>query len=243
VVGSSVGYFVRPPGTDRAEGSYPEVVADLLADDGIPAAVRNSCTWLGQVHQAFRQVEQQVVETMPDVLVVNFGWMECQPRVIPTAVLRVLTTHSAPLNRWRRARVQVSWQLSRVFRRLTRELAAHWRGTPSRMDPPRFERELSRLVDLARKELRALVLVLNVNPPTDRIEHFLPTVNERTALFSDIIGAITASRDDAVRLIDTRSMVQELGADKVLPDGIHFNVEGHHRVAEMITREILDWLG
>jgi predicted exporter len=169
--------------------------------------------------------------------------MECQPRIVPTAVLRVLTTHSAPLNRWHRARVQVSWQLSRLLRRLTIEVAGRWRGTPSRMHPERFERELSRLVGLARKELRALVLVLNVNPTTDRLEHFLPTVKERTARFSDVIAHVAATGDDGVRLVDTRSMVEELGCDKVLPDGIHFNVEGHRRVAEMITREILDWLG
>jgi lysophospholipase L1-like esterase len=45
-----------------------------------------------------------------------------------------------------------------------------------------------------------------------------------------------------VRLVDTRSLVEGLGVDKVLPDGIHYNVEGHRLVADMLVAEIMAWL-
>ena len=100
VASSSVGYFVRPPGEDRTEGSYPERVNDLLAAAGVPNQVSNQSYWLGEVHDAFHHIEERVVSFSPDVVIVGFGWLECQPKVFPTALLRWLTTYRPRLRPW-----------------------------------------------------------------------------------------------------------------------------------------------
>jgi hypothetical protein len=243
VVGSSVGYFVRPPGADRTEGCYAEVATDMLCAGGIPTQVSNQSYWLGEVHDAFHHIEARVLATSPDVVVVNFGWMECQPKLFPTAMLRWLTTYRPRLNPrtvpYRRKAVR---RLSRMYKRYTPIVARRWSGMPSRMPPQRFEQEMTRYIDVVRKELRSLVLVMNVNPTTDRIAEVLPTVHDRAKQYSDIVERVVARAGDGVRLIDTRSLVEDLGCEKLIPDGIHYSVEGHRLVADLVVAEIRAWL-
>src|SRR3954454_8886795 len=243
VASSSVGYFVRPPGEDRSEGSYPERVNDLLAAAGVPNEVSNQSYWLGEIHDAFHHIEERLFTFSPDVVVLDFGWLECQPKVFPTAMLRWLTTYRPSLNprtiAWRRRAVR---SISRLYKRGTPIVASRWRGVPSRMPPERFEREMTRYIDVVRKELRSLVLVTNLNPTSDRIAEVLPGVHERARQYSDIIERVVERAGPDVRLVDTRSLVEGLGVDKILPDGIHYNVEGHRLVADMLVAEIMAWL-
>jgi lysophospholipase L1-like esterase len=243
VASSSVGYFVRPPGEDRSEGCYAERVNDLLAAAAVPNQVSNQSYWLGEIHDAFHHIEARVLAFSPDVVVIDFGWLECQPQVFPTALLRWLTTYRPRLNprtmKWRR---KAARRISRLYKKLTPAVASRWPGVSSRMPPERFEQELTRYIDVVRKELRALVLVTNLNPTSDRVAEVLPGVHERTKQYSDIIERVVERADPDVRLVDTRSLVEGLGVDKVLPDGIHYNVEGHRLVADMLVAEIMAWL-
>jgi hypothetical protein len=243
VVGSSVGYFVRPPGADRAEGPYPEQVVDALARHGVPAAVVNRARWFAQIDDAYMRIEDDVFSFSPDVVVLNFGWVECQPKLFPTAVLEWLTTYRPKLDpRTYRVRRAVVRRGSKVYKELT-PWAASRTELPSRMSERHFEAELRRYVQTVRREQRSLVVVLNVNPPTDRIEAVLPGVTERARRCSALIERVVASFDDPqVRLLDSEAIVRAHGAEAILPDGIHFNVEGHRLVADQLAEVILGWL-
>jgi lysophospholipase L1-like esterase len=238
-----VGYFVRPPRLGRHDGCFAEVATDLLTTAGVPVELHNRSRWLGQVHDAYHRVEDDIIATSPDVVVLCFGWLECQPKVFPTALLRWLTTYrprytwAFPARRWAARRI------AKVYVRLTPAVAQRWRGLPSRMSERRFRQELERLVQLCRKETASLVVLLTVNPPTDRIEAVLPTVGERSGRYADIVRQVAAgAADEQVRLLDTRALVLEHGQDAVLPDGIHFNAEGHRLVGEALTAEVSAWL-
>jgi len=49
--------------------------------------------------------------------------------------------------------------------------------------------------------------------------------------------------DRDVRLVRTEPVVRALGFEAALPDGMHFSVLGHRMVGELLTAEVLDWLG
>lgn len=244
VTGSSVGFFVRPPGTDRAEGPYADQTVDLLAAAGVPVSLVNRCRWLGEIHDGFDRIEPDVFATSPDVVVVNFGWIECQPKVFPTAVLRWTTTYRPRLNpRTIGARRTLARKAGTAYKRATPWVASRYEGLPSRMPEARFTEELTRYVRTVRRELRSLVVVMNVNPTSDRVEEVLPMANARAERFSEIAATVVADFDDPeVTLLDTRSIVLEKGTDAVLPDGIHYNVEGHRLVADALTGVVQRWL-
>ncbi|MEY2423471.1 MAG: hypothetical protein QOI95_3538 [Acidimicrobiaceae bacterium] len=244
VAGSSVGFFVRPQGSRRGEGPYSEQAVDLLAAAGIPVALVNRCRWLGEVHDGFSRIESDVFATSPDVVVVNFGWIECQPKVFPTAVLRWTTTYRPRLNpRTIGLRRRAARKVGTAYKRITPWVAARWHRLPSRMPEERFAAELERYIRTVRRELHSLVIVLNVNPTSERIEAVLPMANERAARFSGIVERVAGSFDDPeVQVLDTRSLVLDKGTDAVLPDGIHFNVEGHRLVASQLADLVERWL-
>ncbi len=244
VAGNSVGYFVRPSGTTLDDGPYAEQVVRFLDDAGVPVALTNRSRWFDQIDAAFQRIEPDVVAYVPDVVVLNFGWVECQPKLFPTAVLVYLTTYRPNLDprtfRLRRAAVRRG---ARLYKKLTPWAATRWK-LPSRMSPKHFEIELERYIRVVRRELRSLVVVLNVNPPTQRIEDVLPGVTARSQIFSTIIERVVSSfDDDQVQLLDTRTLVLDKGSDAVLPDGIHFNVEGHRLVAAQLADLVGSWLG
>jgi hypothetical protein len=244
VAGSSVGFFVRPPAEHRGEGAYADRTVDQLAARGVPVTMVNRSRWLGEIHDAFSRIEPDVFATSPDVVVLNFGWIECQPRVFPTAVLRWTTTYRPRLNpRTISARRTIARKVGTAYKRATPWVASRYDGIPSRMPPARFEDELTRYVRTVRRELNSFVIAMNVNPTSDRIEAVLPKANERAAQFSQIVEAVVEQFDDPqVRLLDTRAIVTGHGVDAVLPDGIHYNVEGHGLVADALTQLIEEWL-
>jgi lysophospholipase L1-like esterase len=242
VLGSSVGYFVRPPRAGRHDGCFGEVATDLLAESGIAVELHNRSRWLAQVHEAYHRVEDDIVATSPDVVVLCFGWLECQPKVFPTALLRWLTTYRPRYHALFPVRRFVARKVAKVYVRVTPAIASRWAGLPSRMSERRFARELERLVELCRKETASLVVLLTVNPPTERIEVVLPTVGERSGRYAEIVREVAAGGDDLVRLLDSRALVLEHGQEAILPDGIHFNAEGHRLVGALLAGEIRRWL-
>src|SRR3954462_5643519 len=71
-----------------------------------------------------------------------------------------------------------------------------------RLAPRRFEQELERLIRVIRSEGNCLVLVLNVNPTSERVERALPGVKEHAVACSRIIERVVSTAGDGVRLID-----------------------------------------
>lgn len=243
IIANSVGYFVRPPGADRDEGPYAERLTALLADAGVPVAMTNRSRWFEEIDDAFNKIEDDVFAFAPDVVVLNFGWVECQPKLFPTATIEWLTTYRPNLNpatfRLRHTAVRL---IGRMYKALTPWAATRWH-LPSRMREQHFEAELERYIHTVRREVRSLVLVLNVNPPTARIEEVLPGVGDRATRFSSIIERVVTDFDDRqVRLVDARSLVLDKGSESVLPDGIHYNVDGHGFVAELLAEHVVAWL-
>jgi len=167
---------------------------------------------------------------------------ECQPKVIPTRLLRWLYT-------WRPR----SGALSRLFRRaVVRPVnQAYVRLSPAiiravpvphRLSPRRFELEMRRFVDIVRKERQALVLLIGANPAGDKLEATLPGTDERARRFNAIVERVASDGGDDVRYIDAYALVRREGFDEVLPDGIHFNVRGHRLIGELLADEIKRWL-
>ena len=165
VVGSSISVMMVPPRRHRDEATFGELLPRLLRRQGIPAVGEVDGQWFGTIRDLRRRYEHAVRNRFPDVLVIVFGMAECQARVLPTWLVRHMTTWdlgAAPVSRWYRRRLApVAWRLLRAWQRW-----AHPRvgARTARLSPSRFRGEMAHVIEMARTEVRPLVLVLDVFP-------------------------------------------------------------------------------
>lgn len=242
VVGPSVGYFIRPPRNHPLEGNYPELLGRSLREAGHSAEVVNSAGWFLLVHEAFQDIEDLVLRHSPHVVVTNFGMGECQPKVIPTALLRWMYSWRPAGSRLSVAVRRLALQpLNRAYVRLSPPLIRRLPHVPHRVSPARFEYEIRRFVSTTRKDRQALVLMLSTTPAGETLESILPGTDERARRYDQIMAAVAAEHAPDVRVIDVRALVAEHG-DDVSPDGIHFSARGHGLVAARLQHEVELWL-
>ena len=241
--GNSVGSLMLPPREDRAEGTYVEVLADLLNGVGVPTVAHQECRWFDFLHRAMRQYVPRVRAHSPDVVLVQFGLNEYQPWLLPVWVVRHLLVRNEAVSRvakrYRRHVAEPLWKAVRGYRRRAARLVGlrTWQTTPLR-----FAGHLHRLLFRLRVEGRPLVLVFDVDRPGPLLQHFLPGVERRHAVYQDVIAQVVRETDDPdVRLFRVSEVTAALGPD-AMADGQHYSAATHRAVAEALLAEVTGWL-
>lgn len=244
VLGNSLAVLSIPQRSGPDDGTYAEVLRDLLTAAGQPVVLHNSARWFDFAVHALRRYEQTVRPGMPDVVVLQFGLNESQPWLLPVPVVRHFVTRHTSVTRTSRAYrehvVPPVWKQVRAYRRW----AAGKVGTRTwQTTPARFEGAMRAMVRAVRYECRPLVLVCDVNAPGAVLRHFLPGMDERHAVVQDVLRRVVEdAADPEVRLVRTSALVEGLGEDVALPDGMHFSPAGHAAVARLLATEIAAWL-
>lgn len=241
--GNSVASLMLPAREDRSQGTYVEVMADLLSGMGVPTVPHQESRWFDFLHRAMRDYESRVRAHAPDVVVVNFGLNEYQPWLLPVWVLRNLLVQNQAVTRsakaYRRWVAPRLWRAVRRYRRFAAPLVGlrTWQTTPRR-----FEGHLRRLLRSLRVEGRPLVLVLDIDRPDGRLEHFMPGVGRRHQVFQELLERVVREQDDRdVRLVRVSELTASLG-EHAMADGMHYSAATHHAVGELLTEEVVDWL-
>lgn len=240
VAGGSVSLFVVPR-ADRSEGTYGELLPQLLRADGLAVDVRHTGQWFDLISDLRKRYEHGVRNHFPDVLVLNYGMGECQPNVVPTWLARHLqswnrSSHPVALAYRRRVAGPLWTALRGVQRRTSR-----W---PSyRLSAKRYVRELRKVVTMARDETSCLVLLLDLDPPGARWEHWVPGMAERRQRYQEAQDRFVQELGDPmVRSVRVRQHVDEHGVDVLLPDAIHRSPLGHRLTAEALAEQVRQWL-
>ncbi|MEY2469620.1 MAG: hypothetical protein QOF21_2318, partial [Actinomycetota bacterium] len=196
---------IVPSRASRLDGPYAEQLELLLREQGINAEVRNAGREYELINRGIHRYQEEERAWCPDVLVVNYGMAEAQAPAIPQGVHNHFMTWEKGLSRpaaayrsrvapriWPRLRKYQRWAMRRMGMRF-------WR-----MSPRRFGDELARVIHLARYDHR-LVLIIDVNPPGDRLLYNLPGLDARVAVLQDVIKNVVgkaAAEDDGVKLIE-----------------------------------------
>lgn len=240
---NSVATLQMPARSDRADGTYVEVLADLLAAEGVPAVPHLESRWFDFLHRAMREYESRVRAHAPDVVVVQFGLNEYQPWLAPVWLVRHLLVQNQavirPAKAYRRYVAPRLWAALRGYRRRTAPLVGlhTWQTTPRR-----FGGHLARLIRNVRLEARPLVLVLDIDAPDHRLEHFLPGVGARHKVFqAAITRVVEQAADPEVRLVRVSEITAARGP-AARPDGMHYTPDTHRAVGEALAAEVIGWL-
>ena len=241
--GNSISSLVLPARVDRSQGTYLEVMADLLAGHGVPAIPHQESRWFDFLHMAMRDYESRVRSHCPDVVVVNWGLNEYQPWLLPIWLVRTMLTQNQAASRsakaYRRWVAPRLWKVIRGYRRQAAKLVGMrtWQTTPYR-----FEGQLRRLLRNLRVDGRSLVLVMDIDAPDARLEHFLPGMKARHAVFQEIIERVVAEQGDSqTRLIRVSEITAAIGPT-AMADGMHYTPDTHRIVGEHLTSEVVEWL-
>ena len=244
VLGNSVSVLSLPQREGPADGTYGEVLRDLLIAQGVPTQVHQEGRWYDFAVKGLRRYESSVRTHLPDVLVLHYGINESQPWLLPVPVLKhFVTSHrtTTQTGRWyRKAIAPRVWKQLRAYRRWASPKVGTrtWQTTPHR-----FGEAMRQIIRAARYDFRALVLVLDVQPPNEMLEHFLPGMApryERTQqVLREVVGAFGT---DEVRLIEVSSLIHNAGPE-AMRDFTHYTPLGHRVVGEALAREVLAWLG
>jgi lysophospholipase L1-like esterase len=240
--GNSIPSLMLPPRKDRSEGTYTEVLADLLSGRGVPTVPHVESEWFGFLTKAKPTYPQRVRVHTPDVVVLQFGINELQPWLAPVWLIKHLMTQGEATTRLARAyRRHITprlWRWMRGYRRRAAPLAGMrtWQTTPRR-----FRQALTRLLTQIRLDGRPLVLVLDIEKPSDLMRHFLPGIDRRYDLYQALLEEIVGTMADAeVRLVRITEISATLPG--ATPDGMHYTAEGHRAIGERLADEVTSWL-
>lgn len=243
VLGNSKTVLSIPERTGADDGLYAEVVRDRLAAAGVPVRVVLEGRWFSFAKVGFRRYEEAVRAHLPDVLVVHYGFNEAQPWLVPVPVVRhFMTQHTTTTKPGRLYRAKVAphlWRQVRHYRRAVAPLAGMrtWQTTPYR-----FSQIMSQLIKAARYDLKPLVLVMDIDPPNDFVESFLPGFRERHAVMQQVLqDVVDGFADPEVRFVRGTVALEESG-ELTTVDGMHWTPAGHRVIGELVADEVLRWL-
>ena len=243
VMGNSLARMIVPERSSRHEGAFSEWVERLLVAEGIACEFENRSRWYELISEGAQRWRSSLRQLTPDVVVIVYGTPECQSNVVPTWLSRHFMTWDqrvGGLGAWyRRVVAPPLWRTLRTYQRAAsaRDGSSTWRYPPKR-----YKTELLELVGMVRQE-KALVLLLDIPPFGPRIEHHLPGTAARREVFQRLLHDTVAELGDPdVRIVAASAMVEELGVDAGLPDGMHFSALGHQRLGELLAAEMVPWL-
>ena len=238
-LGSSVAVLVRPRPAGPDEVVYSRHLERELRARGHDAEVINEGRWFEMVDQTYSRWDAAVSAHAPDVVILNFGFVECQPPVLPYPVHRWILDWKTPLGLVRgrvrrplidRSRQALGWWTPK---------ATAWMGQRGhKRSPKRFGAEMTRLITSTRNEVQASVLVLGISPPTGWVLEFMPGIDERAAQYNRILERVVESRADPdVHFVSLEPVIAKLGID-LTGDGIHFTAEAHRLLASVLADEV-----
>ena len=246
VRGASMALNVGPARKSLAQGTFPEMLERRLRAAGVDAFVTTRARAWDSIKDVFPEYYYLLAEMVPDVVVINFGEVEGQPRLMPRRLIGWFNRRRAiqPLG-------PVGGFVARVFDRTMRRLIARILRYGSkalgmrtnRMKPERFQAELERLITWTRGKTRGLVLVMTLNPAPPGIETLWAHLDARYRHYSELTAEVVRKiADPEVRLIDVQTLIRAMGPKEALYDGLHYVPEASDAVAKLMADQVLDWL-
>lgn len=218
VLGNSVSIRIRPH--DEKGKLYGELLSEIYpglkyTNHGIGAILISEF------------LQNNLIDAVKNdsLVILNFGVVDACSRSIPKYLYDFMMNNDK----------KKSWQIVRYlvqgfenkFRKHLVKLNYYKAWTTSE----KFSNDYEKLLALLLKK-NCKMVALTINIPNGRVENQLPKSVQRVMLFNEIIR--TSCIKHKVPLIETT----DLNHDTDYPDGVHFNSQGHEKIAERLNHTI-----
>ncbi len=237
VFGNSVGLLVAGRcGSKGPYFSYPAALARCTSR-GVGFDVDNHCRIAGIVTEASGAWLNPLARTRPDIVVLQFGGYEAFPRWVPrrvTSALMGISRHSGRLRgRYWHAATRLLALLSKWECALDEYTPMHLGGY---LSLKRFEAELRHVCKRIRAQLGCRIVLMDTHAPARRAP--VQTKNVFARIEANNRAIYRVASELGLEVFSLAALVDEMGRDKVLGDGVHLHREAHLRVGQ----ELADFL-
>jgi hypothetical protein len=245
VKGASTVIYTSWMSGPRSDFAWPRVVEAELVAAGWPTEVHCNAVPAELTKSAYPTWPAEVLAWSPDVVMLDYGRMECVHLFLPKWLERhahSLARRPHPLRQVYRQRIiRPVWKgLAAVQQRVDKALptsATLWRVR-------RGERDVRGLLERIRTVASPLVLIAEA-PPFGRVyQDWFPGANARVQIMNNALRALVRELDDPdVRFVELGHLWEPLLAEgqDPCPDGGHFTPEMHRAVGEELARVALEW--
>ena len=229
----------------RSDFAWPRVVEAELVAAGWPTEVRCTAVPAELTKAAYPTWPTEVLAWSPDVVILDYGRMECVHLFLPKWMER----HAHSLAK-RPHRVRQAYR-QHVVRPVWKSLAALQQQIDRRLPTSvtlwkvrRGERDIRGLIERIRTVASPLVLIAEA-PPFGRVyQEWFPGANARLDIMNEAVRELVRELDSPdVRFVPLAHLWEPLlaaGQDPC-PDGGHFTPEMHRAVGEELGRVALEW--
>ena len=226
VIGNSVGIRVRPPLESPHNLNYSQLLEQLISDlspDSV-GHVENISLHRLMAGDVLESIENYITK-LPHFFIINLGVVDASSREIPLWYANIQKKNKSFFGK------AFSWFHMRIIVP-NRRLFVKLRGGKSWVKLQSFTESYEKIVQTLLKETNARVIAIGINQGDKRIEESLPGSMKKYGLYNEQIASVTRSFGQLY------IEVNDFLTQEDFPDGIHYNAEGHKKVASRLFEEI-----
>jgi lysophospholipase L1-like esterase len=223
IVGNSVALRIRPPRQNENDLSYAEILDNHLSN----ALVINRAIGDTVMPHASVWIDE-LIAYHANCYILNYGIVDACTRSVP---------------RWMWSFIHNDNPHSGIFKKILRYLCNFFeikfrkiftviRGKRAWTSRAAFAFKYEKMLRLLQKDSNAQIICIGINRPSSRIERFLPGSVRNVQRYNEVIRQL-ANKYNSV-YVETFYDFDE----SLIPDGIHFNSDGHRKLAEMLLEVI-----
>jgi lysophospholipase L1-like esterase len=230
ILGNSVVLNMVPPRTQKNDGVFAELLASSLVTKGVDASVIISAEHGTVITEGLRSLERNALRHFPDVVIINYGIVDCTPRLFAKWWVNYVKMRSP----W-----PIEDTLKVFFRKITSGLSnGYLRIIKGRSWVPIsvFRKALCMMLDNIRRETMARIILVNIPPSTPKRDSAIKGLDEEIVRYNSAIEDI--ARLKGAFVIDAYRITQKWGVTEILPEGFHYNARGHALIAEEIVKRL-----
>jgi hypothetical protein len=247
VKGASDVIYSSGMGGPRGDFAWPRVIEAELYAAGWPADVRSQVRPGEMAKEFYPRWRDEVLAWSPDVVVLDYGAMECVHLILPRFMERhanSLAGRPQPLRLLYRGQVvKPLWRYAfRLQRAIDNRLPRDSKLSQWRMR--RGVRDVDGLIKQIRNIASPLILIPDMPPVGKPYRKWFPGADERIAIANQMMQDLVRTYDSPdIQFVPLIHLWDDLEEGKdARPDGGHYTPDGHRMVGEEIASVILDWV-
>jgi len=230
VIGNSVPLEMIPCRASKREGVFGELLAKELLNAGYNVELIMRAEHGADITEGLRNLQGNVLQHFPDLVIINYGIVDCTPRLFPKFFVDYVKMPSP-------------WPVEEVIKFLLRKASSFAGYTMLRYVhagtwvPLRvFRNALGMMIESIKRETAAHVIVLNIPSVHLRKHKDIRGLEANIMKYNDAIASVTQQK--YATLVDAFSLVQKTGMAASMPFDFHYNVHGHRVIARDLVLKI-----
>ncbi len=159
-----------------------------------------------------------------DYYILNYGVVDACTRSVPLWMWNFINNDNPQSGLIKKGFRYLCYRFEAAFRRILTVI----RGKRAWTSRTAFAYKYEKFLRLLQKDTAGKIICIGINRPSSRIERSLPGSVRNVQRYNEVIRQL-ANKYNAV-YVETFYDFDDL----LSPDGIHFNAEGHHKLATML---------